>query len=310
MSRSLPAIIVITVTALAASSAWATNAVIARLAMPDEPVPEPGAIVASGSPSSEGSPRSSPLSQTPARPRALTVDQYIDGIMKRNLFDVNIIAMWAEKGPTTAVAAGGAVSDLKVKLLGTMVATPAEYSNALIADEDSPDLPSAYSIGDILKDRTVDSIEADRVGLKRADGTIEYLTMGSADLVRATASADPGASEEGGVTQSGENKFIVSRELFDKSIGDLEGISKMGRALLHRGPDGEFDGYRLSAIRRNTIADQLGIKNGDIIHSVNGQPLNSVQAAMNAYGTMQTQSSFCFEISRRGSPTELCYEVR
>ena len=66
----------------------------------------------------------------------------------------------------------------------------------------------------------------------------------------------------------------------------------------------------LSAIRRGTLADQLGIKNGDIIHSVNGESLNSMQAAMNAYNTMKTQSSFCFEISRRGTPTELCYDVR
>ena len=101
----------------------------------------------------------------------------------------------------------------------------------------------------------------------------------------------------------------VSKDVFDKYINDLEGISRMGRALLHRGPDGEFDGYRLSAIRRNTLADQLGIKNGDIIHAVNGQSLNSVQSAMNAYNTLRTDSSFCFEISRRGSPTELCYEV-
>ena len=103
---------------------------------------------------------------------------------------------------------------------------------------------------------------------------------------------------------------VVSKDVFDKYINDLEGISRMGRALLHRGADGEFDGYRLSAIRRNTLADQLGIKNGDIIHAVNGQPLNSVQSAMNAYNTLRTDSSFCFEISRRGSPTELCYEVR
>ena len=98
--------------------------------------------------------------------------------------------------------------------------------------------------------------------------------------------------------------------MFDKYINDLEGISRMGRALLHRGPDGEFDGYRLSAIRRNTLADQLGIKNGDIIHSVNGQPLTSVQSAMGAYNTLKSEGNFCFEITRRGSPVELCYDVR
>jgi type II secretory pathway component PulC len=305
VSRSLPIIILLVVTALAAGSAWGANTLIAHFVAPEGPVPETGEVIASAEPASPGTAPSRTASV-----RALSVEEYLGGIMRRNLFDIAIIDAWKLREPA-GPGASVATSDLKVKLLATMVATPAEFSNALIADESSPDLPSAYSIGDMLHDRKVVSIENDKVGLERQDGTIEYLTMGSGELVRGVASGEPAASgEEGGVSQLSENKFVVSKDLFDKNINDLEGISRMGRALLHRGPDGEFDGYRLSAIRRNTLADQLGIKNGDIIHSVNGQPLNSVQAAMTAYNTMQTQSSFCFEISRRGTPTELCYEVR
>jgi type II secretory pathway component PulC len=305
VSRSLPIIILLVVTALAAGSASGANTLIAHFVAPEGPVPETGEVVASEEPSSSGS-----APTRTASARALSVEDYLNGIMRRNLFDITIIDLWKPVGgPGTGPTE--ATSDLKVKLLATMVATPAEFSNALIADESSPDLPSAYSIGDMLHDRKVVSIENDKVGLERQDGTVEYLTMGTGELVRAPSGTETAATgEEGGVTQVSENKFVVSRDMFEKNINDLEGISRMGRALLHRGPDGEFDGYRLSAIRRNTLADQLGIKNGDIIHSVNGQPLNSVQAAMTAYNTMQTQQNFCFEISRRGTPTELCYEVR
>src|SRR5262245_17993201 len=138
---------------------------------------------------------------------------------------------------------------------------------------------------------------------------IEYLTMVNAEMpVAAISDGEAPAGE--GISSIGDNKFAVNKDLFDKYISDPESIAGLGRALLHRGPDGEYDGYRLSAIRRNTLADQLGIKNGDIIKSVNGQPLNSVQSAMTAYNTMRSESSFCFEISRRGSPQQLCYEVR
>ena len=169
-----------------------------------------------------------------------------------------------------------APSQLKVKLLGTMVADPEEYSSALIAEESSPDLPSSYSIPRHDQDREVVSIENTQVGLKGPDGKIEYLLLEGGELTQTVAAGDGEPTAEGeGVDQIGDNKFSVSKDVFDKYINDLEGISRMGRALLHRGPDGEFDGYRLSAIRRNTLADQLGIKNGDIIHAVNGQPLNS-----------------------------------
>ena len=63
--------------------------------------------------------------------------------MRRNLFDVNIIASW---NPNPAED-DGARSELKVKLLGTVVAVPETFSSALIADEGDP-YPRGYSIGD------------------------------------------------------------------------------------------------------------------------------------------------------------------
>ena len=120
------------------------------------------------------------------------------------------------------------------------------------------------------------------------------------------AAAEP---SEDGVEQVGDNKWSVPRSLLDKYIGDLGAASKLGRALLHRGPDGNYDGYRLSAIRSGSLADQLGIKNGDVVHSVNGQSLDSMQAAMGAYNTMQNESNFCIDVTRRGEKQTLCYDV-
>jgi general secretion pathway protein C len=300
VSRGLPALLFLLLSVVAGGSAFAVNLLIGRLAA----VPEAG----SNRPSVASRSDAARAGRTTG---ALSVEQYLDGIMGRNLFDVAIIDAWAARRPSAGGGDAMARTELHVRLLGTMVADPESFSSALIVEEDSADLPRAYSIGDELHEREVVSIEHDRVGLKKADGSIEYVTMDGGP-VRSIASdtTEPGGEEAEGVREVAEGKYEVDRATFDKYINDLEGISKMGRALLHRGPDGEFDGYRLSAIRRGTIADMLGIKNGDIIQSVNGESLNSVQSAMGAYNTMKTQSNFCFEISRRGSPTQLCYDVR
>ncbi|MCO4747868.1 MAG: hypothetical protein KC912_23935, partial [Proteobacteria bacterium] len=76
------------------------------------------------------------------------------------------------------------------------------------------------------------------------------------------------------------------------------------------GPDGQIDGYRLSGIRRNSLGEKLGIRNGDIIHAANGQALTSMQGAMSAYTTLQSESSFNFEVTRRGQKMTLQYQVR
>lgn len=305
MARTLPIVFVVIWTVLVAGAAAGVNAWIAWSAAPPGPAPGQATTVA-------GSTRVAPTA-SPRPPTALGQEQYLDGIMGRNLFDIAMIDAWALRRPSP----GGGVtqSALDVRLIATLVADPEDYSSALIEDKTVSEVPQAYSIGDMIHDRTVDSIAHDRVGLKKPDGTVEFLMLGSGELATASLSGsvapegDGSASAEG-VTQLGENRYAITREVFDKYLNDPEGIAGLGRALLHRGPDGEYDGYRLSAIRRNSIADQLGIKNGDIVHTVNGQPLNSVQAAMGAFGSLKTESKFCFEVSRRGSPTELCYEVQ
>jgi len=298
VTRGLPVLVLVVLTLLSAGGAFGLNTVIDRFAAPPGTVEDAPAMA------------SSRIASAPVRrPRALTAEQYLDKIMGRNLFDVQLIAAWAARRP--GASDSEARTELKVRLLGTMVTQPETQSSAMIRDEEDH-FARGYSVGDKLHDREIIKIEKSRVTLRRSDGQIEVLTVDDTVRVAETSSAPTPStgSDEDGITQAGDDKYVVSRDLYDQYINDVGSISKMGRALLHRGPDGDFDGYRLSAIRRNTLADQLGIKNGDVIHAVNGEALTSVQSAMNAYNTMKTQSNFCFEITRRGSPQELCYDIQ
>ncbi len=230
---------------------------------------------------------------------------YLDAIMGRNIFDHENVGVTAS---TDGEGAGVAVTDLKVTLTGTMVAEPASFSAAFIIKE-GEDSFYAYGIGQKIMDAEVVEILKDRVRLKRADGAEEWLVVGSeeAPTTRSTASA---GGEEGEVEKVSDTEFVVSRDMLDAQLNDLSGLSKMGRALLHRGPDGEYDGYRLSAIRRGTLADKLGIRNGDVVHSVNGMELNSVQGAMQALQALQSEDALKFEVTRRGQRMTLSYDIQ
>ena len=71
-----------------------------------------------------------------------------------------------------------------------------------------------------------------------------------------------------------------------------------------------MDGYRLSAIRRGSLFDKLGIKNGDVVHGVNDMPLTNTDGAFQAFQTLQTESAFTFEVTRRNQRQTFEYEVR
>lgn len=235
--------------------------------------------------------------------RSRTKDQYIDRIVKRNLFDHDSIGVVEDDG-----IGGGQVTDLDVRLVATIVAEPAQFSSALIADDGKKASAVGYGIGDDLHGRQIFAIEQKRVTLKLDDGTLEYLVMGQGEKPKPrTANA---GSDEGGVEELSENTYAVDRELIDKYTNDIDALSSMARALPHKTRDGDIDGYRMSGIRRKSLAEQLGLKNGDVIHSVNGSPLTSIADAMNAYSSLQSDSAFAFEVTRRGQKLNLSYEVR
>ncbi|MCB9674186.1 MAG: hypothetical protein H6737_03665 [Alphaproteobacteria bacterium] len=310
MSRTFPIVILIVSTLLGGGAAILANTAIRYLvALPDGAVvekPDSGAVADGGDNKASPTPR-------PTVARGPSEQDYLKALLCRNLFDTTKVGQCDfDKPDSEDTEPGVQFTDLKVTLLGTLVATPEQYSSALIL-VDGEDRAQGYSIHDRIADAEIIRIESKRVILLRKNKE-EVLSMDEDAEVKSpgsTASSDEkGDGGDDEVTQLGENSYAIDSSTLDKYLSDLEGISRMGRALLHRGPDGEFDGYRLSAIRRNTIADKLGIRNGDIIHTVNGQSLNSMQAAMEAYNTMQNEKAFEFEVTRRGQKIKMSYEVR
>jgi type II secretion system protein C len=292
--------------------------------LPGEDMPETSEsnLVADGvDPEVEPSTDEVELSAAPTMPVISSVrvpdrDVYLTSILKRSLFDSTKVDLGMVGRPAGVGVEGGIVddpeTDLNVKLIGTLVADNRAFSSALIL-EDTPNARAlGYAEGDTLLGSTVVTIEDKRVKIRRSDGRIEVIMAeGASEKPKPTTVAEAAeAPSEGGIEKVSDTEFIVPRDLLDKQLADLEGLSQMGRALLHRGPDGEFDGYRLSAIRRGSLPDQLGIRNGDVIHAVNDMPLSSVQGAMTAFQTLQNENGFSFEVTRRGQTVSMGYQVK
>ncbi len=73
--------------------------------------------------------------------------------------------------------------------------------------------------------------------------------------------------------------------------------------------DGGMAGIRISGVRSGTLAETLGLREGDVLLEVNGRPvdsiLNSVRACMNAYGSDDLQLS----VLRDGRRVPLTYHL-
>lgn len=118
------------------------------------------------------------------------------------------------------------------------------------------------------------------------------------------------APHEGHITALSEWSYTIDRSYMATELADLDGFRRQGRFIPHRDGAGETDGYRVSGIRRRSLGDAVGFKNGDIVHAVSGKPLDSMQAAMDAYQILQDADQFTVEISRRGQRHTISYEVQ
>ncbi len=98
---------------------------------------------------------------------------------------------------------------------------------------------------------------------------------------------------------------VTVREL----LNDPERLSGLGRALLDRGPDGNYTGYRLSGFRRNSPLDLLGFKNADVVHEVAGVSVTDMREAQDALAAAQAADTFDVILTRRGQRLTLTLEA-
>jgi len=233
---------------------------------------------------------------------------WVNPIVTRNIFDSSKV------GSTMSAEDDGSAGNktaLPLILLATIVAEPVEYSSALIMEEKGTDGSQGYGIGDsIIGEAVIHRIEARRVVLKRTDGALEYLDMEGSSVTTDRSTSKKKGGKWGGIEKTGENKFVVDEETFNKALENPEKLMNSMRAVPHTGPDGKPDGFRLSGIRRSSLFNKLGVRNGDVVHTVNGNELTSMQSAMEAYNGLQSERSFSFEITRRNKRQTFDYEVR
>ena len=261
--------------------------------------------------STDGAPQVPLPGQGPTR-RPPSREALIRPIVARSIFDSASVGSTA----TGTVGSDGpeAKSDLDATLLATVVTLPPEFSSALISRKGS-DKADGFGIGyDLWGEGTVIGIEPRRVIIERTDGSREYIAMDADAKVQhagARTLRGPATSEaDKGVEQLSDNKFAVDGSLVENALKNPEQLATQVRVSPHRGPDGQIDGYRMSGIRRDSLFQALGIKNGDIVHAVNGQPLTSMQSAMSAYDSLQNERTFSFDITRRNQRQTYEYEIR
>jgi len=180
------------------------------------------------------------------------------------------------------------LSSLNLKLLGTVV-NESGLSWAVIMDL-TTDRQDMVSVGSVVAGARVVSIGKDRVVLN-VNGREEILLLGGDGTRSASSRADQGSKE------SATSTYVLSREVVRENLENLPDLMSQARAELYF-KEGRPEGFQLSQIQEGSLLKSAGFQDGDVIRSVNGQEVRSLEDAIALYQKFGDGDSFVIGILR------------
>jgi general secretion pathway protein C len=228
---------------------------------------------------------------------------YYDTIARRDVFNL-----------TPQTAAAPVVSEsLPIKLLGTSLLTLAKPF-VIIQDANSnqalyrlgDEIPGAGKLVEIRKDSAVIDHQGHRVLIE-----MPHEPMG--------VPAAPDESSEGrrtiehpagrGVREVGANRYVVERSTVDQSLQNMAQLFTQIRAIPNI-ENGTSNGFRLSEIQPGSIFQQIGLRDGDVLTSVEGQSVGDPARAMQLLSGLSNRQSISLSVLRNGRPLSFQYAIR
>ncbi len=185
---------------------------------------------------------------------------------------------------------------LNLALHGTIV-MGGELDYAVIEEKDKRK-QGLFRVGDEVAGAEISRIMRGKVVLN-VNGRDEILIMEEADATstgRELAAAGPAA----------KSSISVTKEEIDSALEDMSKILTQARVRPYFS-EGQADGFMISRIKKDSIFQKMGIRNGDIIQGVNDDPIKSPDDMLELYQGLKSGSKITLNIKRRGKEETLEY---
>jgi type II secretion system protein C len=208
-----------------------------------------------------------------------------------------------------------AEDELGIVLLGTVAGSP-EISRAIIKNIKTNEL-SLYKTGDTVATPSwkgsstahIESIEKDVVVLLH-QGQRKILNLGTReskqhDADNAQAALSNNAAQAVETNPPAQFHTSAGAKLRD----DIEIMLTKGIIEPYT-IDGQVEGLKITGLENIRGAEELGLKNGDIIRAVNGQRLTSKQKAFQIFKKARSQAAANIELLRGNENKTLSFSLR
>ena len=232
-------------------------------------------------------------------------------IIEQNIFGGHYSKFDANEtqpGDDSSTSMPSAETELGLNLIGVVCGPPA-FSRAIIMDVKGNTL-DRYMIGQTIAGARVESIRENAVILLH-NGREKMLSLkvkgrGQENSSRAPL---PQRSGVGGGVGPSEHSTTQARSSASTRLARVETILKQAVIKPHA-VEGRVDGLILTGLEDIPAAREFGLKNGDIINTVNGHTVTSKQKAFQVLMKARSQPQISIEMSRGDKTRRLSFDLR
>ncbi len=256
---------------------------------------------------------------------AISSDKY-ETITERNLFNSDglIPPPFGADGESAVEDDSMPIkSDLPIQVLGTLVhANP--YRSIASLSLQGEEMPATLKVGGLLKDLAeIVAVFRRRVIFKNLskNDRLEYVEIPEEPEVQkrkqlsvlAPKFQRPQLGNEPLIKTEGNN-FTVSRSDVKSQLNNYQSLLSTARAIPYTDPaTGEVVGFKVTQLQPGSLFQKLGIRPGDVIKGVNGEPVNSINKALEVFanlkGSVDDIESVNISVDRGGSEQALNYNM-
>jgi len=111
---------------------------------------------------------------------------------------------------------------------------------------------------------------------------------------------------ESGVVALGSDRFRIARSLVERGLIAPGRVAK-GVKFAPETQHGSVVGVRITRARSDSLLYRLGLREGDLLRSVNGVSVDGMDAMLSVYALFKEQSNLTLALTRLGQPRHLHY---
>jgi general secretion pathway protein C len=224
------------------------------------------------------------LVNPPTAPQARLV--MLGGGTSNNIPNIIGFKLFSEHG---SASGSNSQPDVPMKLEGVFVAQPASLSAAVI---NVGNASTRYRVGQKIEGTNyqLDSVEWNQVSLQRNDGTMQVLKFGDSNSSIVNAPVANSGVQPQNATQQAQT--VLGDAIHQMKTNPNAYLSQMGLSMAGG------KGYEVMGNIPMNVQNQMGLRAGDKIFAVNGQPVGNPASDVQLLQQVQQSHSAQIQIQR------------